>query len=78
MVAKIQTAFRHFIGSSMARLIKDFGEALTSEVRLFTAVRGISILDFGFIAFSEYWMQILHRSPRERREVDFRSCASKR
>ena len=32
---------------------------------------------FGFIGFPEYWMQILHRSPRERREGDFRSRASK-
>jgi hypothetical protein len=32
---------------------------------------------FGFIGFPEYWMHILHRSPRERREGDFRSCASK-
>jgi hypothetical protein len=30
MVAKIQTAFRHFIGSSMSRLSKVFGEALAS------------------------------------------------
>jgi hypothetical protein len=34
--------------------------------------------NFGFTAFYEVRMQILHRSPRERREVDFRSCASKR
>jgi hypothetical protein len=33
--------------------------------------------NFGFIAFSAVRMQILYRSPRERREVDFRSCASK-
>jgi hypothetical protein len=30
MVAKTQTAFRHFIGSSMPRLSKVFGEALGS------------------------------------------------
>jgi hypothetical protein len=30
MLAKIQTAFRHFIGPSMPRLSKVFGEALAS------------------------------------------------
>jgi hypothetical protein len=30
MVAKIQTAFRHFIGPSMPRLTMVFGEALGS------------------------------------------------
>jgi len=30
MVAKIQTAFRHFIGLSMPGLTEDFGEALGS------------------------------------------------
>ena len=36
------------------------------------------IVNFACTEFPEIRMQILHRSPRKRREVDFRSYASKR
>jgi hypothetical protein len=47
-VAKIQTAFRHFIGPSMPGLTKFFSETLASYVRLFTGVRGRGILRSSF------------------------------
>jgi hypothetical protein len=36
------------------------------------------MLNFAITEFSKIRMQILHRSPRKRRKVDFRSYASKR